>query len=300
MVELSYEIWDIFTTRKFSGNPLAVVHDADSLSGDQMQTIASEFNLSETIFLLSPESDAMTANARIFTPSREMPFAGHPTVGAGLALAKLHHRNGEFYLSLPAGSFRISVTDRGGHAFAMFDCPNMPDEIGQELSISNQYSRLAQALSIDPQTISLDCAQPRLCGSGGVNYIYVRADMVTVQNAMLDLAAYNALDLSDIIGIFLYAEGGIAEDTTWHGRMFAPDAGVLEDPATGSAVAGLPAHIFLSKQFDPGKYQWKIEQGFEMGRPSQIICETLFTDDGVTAVSIGGHGVPIMRGTLCV
>jgi len=302
MVEFPFQTWDIFTRKKFTGNPLAVVFDASGLSTDAMQTITAEFNLSETTFVLPPENSENTARVRIFTPEFEMPFAGHPTVGTAIAIGKSRNIEGVLKLELNAGIFPVNVqcgnekklNGEDTQDFACFTSPNTPVETGKAPSIK----ALAQAVGLEVEDIDQDAHHPRRCGSGGVDYIYLCANLDNVKRAKLDYGAFEALELGNIIGLYLYAKGGEEEGASYHARMFAPSAGVPEDPATGSAATAFPAQIALSEKFDDGEYKWIIEQGYEMGRPSQIMARVTIRDGIVQRVQIGGYGVPMMSGVL--
>ena len=148
---LSYHTLDVFTDRRFGGNPLAVVHDADALDTRQMQTIARELNLSETVFVLKPENPAHSAKVRIFTPGRELPFAGHPTVGTAILLAELRapfingERDAIIALEQAIGTVRVGVRLKAGQApFAEFDAPKLPEKSGTLPA----RDRLADALGL--------------------------------------------------------------------------------------------------------------------------------------------------------
>ncbi len=294
MTEYKFQTWDVFTQQKFAGNPLGVVFDAQGLSTGEMQTITREFNLSETTFILPPENPANTARVRIFTLGYEMPFAGHPTVGTAIAIAKARGLSGILKLELNAGLFAVDVEVSGETARAQFTNPNIPVEIGGVPTAD----ALATALGINVADIDMGDHRPRFCGSGGVNYVYVRASLEAVQRATLNASAYSVMGLSETVGVYLYAKGGVSDDASWHARMFAPDAGIPEDPATGSAAAGFPAQIAFSEILPDGTHSWLIEQGFEMERPSQILAEVDIRDSKIICVRIGGYAVPVMAGTL--
>ncbi|MEO1135943.1 MAG: PhzF family phenazine biosynthesis protein [Pseudomonadota bacterium] len=293
MTAYDFETLDVFTNRKFSGNQLAVINNAVGLTTEQMQTITREFNLAETSFVLPPEDPSNTARVRIFTPGYEMPFAGHPTVGTAIAIARARGLIGEVRLELNAGVFPVTVTlsDEGG--FAEFENPNLPSETGPPPSIEN----LAAALSLPVNALDAGVHQPRRAGAG-VDFVYARASLDDVRKAKVNSAAWAALGIDEVVGVYLYAAGGEAEDATWHVRMFAPGAGIWEDPATGSAAVGLPAQIIRSENIEDGVHRWVIEQGYEMGRPSRIIATVSINSGAVSSVRVGGDAVFMQKGQL--
>lgn len=295
MTAYDFETLDVFTDRKFAGNPLAVVMDARGLSAQQMQTITREFNLAESTFVLPPENPANTARVRIFTPGYEMPFAGHPTVGTAIAVARARGLKGEIRLELNTGVFPVTVDVSADGAFAEFKNPNLPQETGA----APASEKLAAALSLPAGAIETGAHKPRRCGAG-VDFLYVKTSLDQVKRAKVDSAAWGALGIEEVVGVYLYAEGGEAADAAYHVRMFAPDAGVFEDPATGSAAAGLPAQIVRSQSVPDGVHRWVIEQGFEMGRPSRIIASVEVDGGAVASVRIGGNAVFVQKGQIFV
>ncbi len=306
MSDYRFQTWDIFTKDKFAGNPLAIVFDHESknnLSTDKMQTIAAEFNLSETVFIQTPKDQACHGRLRIFTPEFELPFAGHPTVGASLAIAQSLRNKSlsieeKLMLELRAGLFAVETHHENNQAYAKFSNPNLPVFIHEALD----KDLLAKAVGLRADEIANGDHQPRRCGSGGVDYIYIHGEMDAVQRARLNSSAWEALDLNGAVGIYLYTKGGVHHNTDYHVRMFAPSAGVPEDPATGSAAAGFPAQIAIADQWHKIKgqkrHEWQIEQGFEMGRPSFINMEIDCREGEIDAVSIGGYGVQVSEGVL--
>ena len=291
MTAYAFETWDVFTDSVFAGNPLAIVMDGRGLSADDMLKITREFNLSETTFVLPPVDSGNTARVRIFTLGYEMPFAGHPTVGTAIAIARMRDLQGALALELQAGLFHVQVDRDGDKWRAEFLNPNLPKETGDPPSAE----RIEAALSLRAGAIDRGAHKPRRCGAG-VDYIYACASLEDVATASVNSAAFDGLGLDNIVGVLLYADGGVASDATYHARMFAPNAGILEDPATGSAAAALPGQIVLSEQLSDGEHHWVIEQGFEMGRPSRIHARVNTQGGAVTSVKIGGAAAPVQRG----
>ncbi len=293
MTRYDFETLDVFTNRKFTGNQLAVVMDARGFSTEDMLTITREFNYSETTFVLPPEDPKNTARVRIFTLGYEMPFAGHPTVGTAIAIARARKLSGELRLELNAGVFPVSVDLDRPAAFAEFRNPNLPAERGQAV----EAALIEAALSLPKGSVDRGAHRPRFVGAG-VNYLFAKAPLAAVRAAKLNSAAFEAVALDETVGVLLYAEGGEAPDATYHARMFAPNAGIPEDPATGSAAAALPGQIALSQELTDRTHRWVIEQGFEIGRPSRIHATVETRAGAVTSVRIGGEAVPVMSGQL--
>ena len=295
MRAFEFETYDVFTSEKFAGNQLAVILDGEGLSTEEMQTITREFNLSETTFVLPPEDSKNTARVRIFTLGYEMPFAGHPTVGTSVAIARARGLTGSLSLELNAGIFPIALDMSGDVPRAQFENPNLPKEIGNAPSADS----LEVAFSLKKGAIDRDGHKPRRIGAG-VEYIYTCASLDAVRAARLNSAAFDELKIDDTVGVYLYAKGGEATDATYHARMFAPNAGIPEDPATGSAAAGFPGQIALSEGIEDGDNHWVIEQGFEMGRPSRIHATVNGSGGAIKSVRIGGGAVHVQSGKIFV
>lgn len=293
-----FDTWDVFTDEKLAGNALAVVMDAEGLSSDQMLAITREFNLSETTFILPPADPDNTARVRIFTLGYEMPFAGHPTIGAAIAIAEARGLAGPLRLELQAGLFPVDVRLDGDRGWAEFQNPNLPRVTGE----APGPGAIARALSLPEGAIDGNDSgghAPRLVGAG-VDFLYARASLDHVRAAKLNQPAFDALGIEQAVGVYLYAEGGDGADASWHARMFAPHAGIPEDPATGSAAAAFPGQIVRGDPLADGEHRWLVEQGFEMGRPSRIHIRTEIRNGAVAAVWISGAAVRVQRGALFV
>jgi trans-2,3-dihydro-3-hydroxyanthranilate isomerase len=288
-----YETFDVFSDRKFAGNQLAVILDARGLSLGDMQTITREFNYAESTFVLPPEDPGSAARIRIFTQGYEMPFAGHPTVGTAIAIARERKLSGELRLELNAGVFPVTVDLNGPAPFAEFLNPNIPSERGP----APDAAAIEAALSLPQGSVDRGGHRPRLIGAP-TTFVFAKAPLDAVRKARLNSSAFEALRLQETVGALIYADGGEAKDATYHVRMFAPDAGVTEDPATGSAAASLPGQIALSREVADGTHRWVIEQGFEIGRPSRIVTTVEMSGGAVKSVRVGGNAVPVMKGQL--
>jgi trans-2,3-dihydro-3-hydroxyanthranilate isomerase len=298
-MRLEFVTVDVFTARRFCGNPLAVVFDGDRLSTAQMQSIAGEFNLSETTFVLPPNEAAHTAEVRIFTPRAELPFAGHPNLGTAFALA---NRGSVF--GRPIGD-RVVFEERAG-LVPLELLREGTTTVGARLTAPQPLSRgkdiaadvIAAACSIAVEDVETRHHPPCIASCG---IAFVIAELKTVQALQSaqprpeafsrDLAAAGAP------GIHLYARDG-ADGVDLRARMFAPVYGVPEDPATGSANLALAALLASLRPEPDLALEWRIAQGVEMGRPSLLDAAAEKRDGSVVATRIGGRCVAVMTGTI--
>ncbi len=293
---------DVFTERRFGGNPLAVVHDADALDGKQMQTIARELNLSETVFLLKPANAAHSAKARIFTPGRELPFAGHPTVGTAILLAELRaplangQRDAIIVLEQGIGTVRVGVRLRAGQVpFAEFDAPKLPEMTGTLAA----RDRLADALGLLPREIGFENHTALRVAAGNKFAFVPVTSLEAIARARINAALWpGTFPQSEIDGVYLYTRQCLHTGSAFHARMFAPQLGVPEDPATGSAAVGLAGVVNEFDGLPDGPHKRVIEQGHEMGRPSSIALTVIVEGGKLATVRIGGHAVRVVEGQL--
>lgn len=279
MSEVRFETWDVFTDTPFTGNPLAIVETDGSLTTAQMQTIAREFNLSETIFLLPPRDPAHTARARIFFPIGEIPFAGHPTIGAALFLAA---RDGLSHVVLEEEAGLVPVEIEGGRA--TFTAPVIPQQQGGPVSAQ----LCAEALGLSEDAIGPHAPQAH---AGGPAFVYVplRGRDALARARPTEPAWTALMEQCGVDSAWLY-------DPDLNARMFSPTAGIPEDPATGSASAILASQLLGNGALADGTTRHGIRQGEEMGRPSQIGFEVDVSDGQISAVRISGTAVPVSRG----
>lgn len=293
-----YAIYDVFTEEGLSGNPLAVVFDGVGLSDQRMQKIAGEFNLSETVFVLPPENPAHGASLRIFTPGRELPFAGHPTVGTAVALSERQHGDISFdsvtVLEEKVGPVRCAVKLTAGKpGFAEFDLPRA----SEPMDISLDVQKVADALCISAADIGFE--NHRLSGwNAGVAHIMVPiADLTVAARIRFDAQRWTATG-AGTTSLYAYCRGGVDHRASFHARMFAPDLGIAEDPATGAAVAAMSGAIRHFDDLAPGHHALTIEQGVEMGRPSLIHLHIEAGRTGIERARIGGAAVKIAEGRI--
>lgn len=299
MSELSFLILDVFSRRRYHGNPLAVVMGADALAPAQLQRVAQEFNLSETVFPVAATQDDCAMRLRIFTPRAELPFAGHPIVGAACALAELGlvPPGSQARLHLQTGVGAVPVTIRNG---ADGLCAELltaqPPQFGPSL---DDRQHLAAVLGL--AVTDLGNAEPARVAGCGLPFLLlalrgpeclagIEVDWGALPQLLRSCAAY---------GLYVYALGYEGELRC---RMFAPDIG--EDPATGSAAAALGARLAQDRidqgRAGPDGWRWTVAQGLEMGRPSRIEIGARVHEGAVAAISVGGHAVVTMSGSLHV
>ena len=297
---LDYHVLDVFTDKRFTGNPLAVVLGADALDTKTMQTVAREFNLPETVFLLEPQNRAHTARVRIFTPAAELPFAGHPTVGTAVLLAELRTQlsNGSgdalVVLEQPVGIVRVGVRLRQGAAsFAEFDSPKAPESVG----VVPPADRLAAALGLIPAEIGFENHKPTRYSAGNAFIFAPIASLDAIAKAGVASAHWNAATQGNV-GVFLYCRQTVHTTSSFHARMFAPHNGIAEDPATGSAAAAFAGVVHRFDALPDGSHKRIIEQGFEMGRPSLMELSMDIEGGKLGTVRIGGHAVRVAQGRI--
>ncbi len=292
---------DVFTDRPFSGNPLAVFPSAEGLSADAMQSIAREFNLSETTFVLPPRAAEADFRVRIFTPTQELPFAGHPTIGTALALAWIgsvptEEKTAAIVLQQEAGLVPVVLDIADGCPIqAEFAVPVVPVKQDQ----APDLSAVADALSLPPEDIltGADRLEVWLCGTSCL-CVPVRS-IEAVARARPDLNAWkDALSTLSVTGAYVFAYGGERSGSNVHARFFAPDLGIPEDPATGAAASAMGGYLGSRCPDEGGIHRWIIEQGMEMGRPSEIRLTVERKDGVVKAVRVGGRAVRISEGHL--
>ena len=297
VVQRRFETVDVFTAAAFGGNPLAVVLDAEGLRTGQMQSIAAEFNYSETTFVLPPREERHAAQVRIFTPRTEIGFAGHPTVGTAVVLARELEARGttpptELTLEEGAGPVLVRLLRSGRTVSgAEFQAPRAL-ESGPQVSLEEA----AACLSLSVGDLCPD-VPPRVQSVGLPFLVVAVASRAALRKAKPSVVAHErVLPPIGTDAVFAYARGDVAEAI--HARMFSPLDSIAEDPATGSAAAATLAFLAAQRPGQNAEISWRIEQGVDMGRPSLILGRTTKRDGVVTAVYVGGQAVAVMRGTL--
>jgi trans-2,3-dihydro-3-hydroxyanthranilate isomerase len=292
---------DVFTDRLFGGNQLAVFPDAEGLTSSQMQQIAQEFNLSETVFVFPPGDPAHTQKLRIFTPGRELPFAGHPTIGTAFVLAAIGRITGEqdpvrIVFEEGVGPVPVVVKFQNKQSvFAQLSAAKMPEFRNDVPSVQS----LAKVLTLDqdeiltgPETTrAVSCGVPFLC-------VPLR-DRKAMARIKINLDHYS----SQIAGSWapqVYVFTHDAENADFRVRMFAPNFGIQEDPATGGGAAAFAGYLAAREKAKDGSFKWSLEQGIEMGRPSYLAIEADKNNGAITACRVGGSAVMVSEGWLAL
>jgi trans-2,3-dihydro-3-hydroxyanthranilate isomerase len=289
---------DVFTQKKFAGNPLAVVLEPAGLETEAMQAIAREFNYPETVFVFPPADAKHRAAIRIFNPAAEMPFAGHPTVGTAVLLALLDGGSaGEFILEEKIGSvpcrFEPMTADTG---YVRFTAPSLPTAATGDLPGTTE---IAAALSLAPDDIGFPGAVPSRWASG------ITFSFVPLKD--LDAAARahpNPVSFEKVFGIggsakvYVFCKETTIAGRDFHVRMFAPGVGIPEDPATGSAAVGFAGLLTASGRYGDGEHNVRIEQGYEMKRESLVDLGLTISGGRLTSATVGGSAVIVTEGTI--
>jgi trans-2,3-dihydro-3-hydroxyanthranilate isomerase len=302
MTSRKYMLYDVFTKTPLAGNPLAVVLQGEGLDTASMQAIAREFNLSETVFVLPPENARHRARIRIFTPEYEMPFAGHPTVGAAVALAELSGEKaaGIFVLEENIGAVRCVVQTGEGTSYGEFDLAKLPER----LELSADVDAIGAALGLSPHEIGFENHRVSFW-SAGVPYVTIPvAGLKEAARIRLDNQAWAEIASGNsewaYASPYVYCRETVSHDSAFHVRMLVPGTPSYEDPATGSAAAAFAGAIMHFDGLREGTASYWLEQGLEMGRPSRIRLEMEVAHGRLAAARIGGHAVKVAEGTLYV
>lgn len=281
MTDIHYELCDVFTDRPFAGNALAVFLDADAVDAATMQALARETNLSESAFVLRPTSPAADAAVRIFTPTMELPFAGHPVLGTAFVLAARRLQ----------GIVRLE-TGRGVVPVRLAETPGRPafGWMTQPIPRIERYAdapALLSALRVQRSGLPVDLYD------NGPHYVYVELDQPEAVAALKpDLGRLAALGTT---AFSVFARAG----QSWKVRVFAPGEGIPEDPATGAAAGPLALHLARYGQISFGE-EIAIDQGIEIGRPSSLRARVHGDRERVQSVDVGGHAVIVGRGTFAL
>ena len=306
MPSLRFVQVDVFTETPFCGNPLAVILEGQGLTGEQMQAIAREMNLSETTFVL-PSTDATAqARVRIFTPQLELPFAGHPVVGTSYVLVTeglIPRRQGSFEigLELGIGVLPVEISCIDGVVMQV----TMTQRAPQFLAVlpTADVETLAEGLGLDTHDI-LGTGFPAQLVSTGLPQLMVPVrSLAAVQAITLELGHLHTIcQRYDTHSIYAFTRETVTPGADVHSRLFAPLAGVLEDPATGSASGALGAYLVHHRVVggDAPVVHLENEQGYELGRPSRIFIEVARGGSMISRVRVGGCVVKVIDGTVYV
>ena len=301
---MRYYTADIFTTRRFGGNQLAVIPDARGLTKEQMQTITREFNYSETTFILPPDDPKHTCRVRIFTPGSELPFAGHPTVGSAHVLAAIGEipltgDETRIVLEEGVGPVPVLIRSRNGKPeFCQFSVAKLP-EIGPPMP---SRAAVAAVLSLEEDDLLDGAWLPQVVSCGlPFAFVPVRNRAVVARSRIRMDAWEKHLAGTPGENVMIFAMDPEEPGHDIRARMYGPGpaVNVPEDPATGAACAALGGYL-AARAPQGGTLRWVVEQGYEMGRPSQIEIEADRSGNAITAVRVGGASVMVCAGEISV
>jgi trans-2,3-dihydro-3-hydroxyanthranilate isomerase len=295
---------DVFTDEPFGGNPVAVLPDAEGLTDEELQKVAREMNLSETVFVLPPTDPRAAAKVRIFTPKQEIPFAGHPILGTFFILGKLKRLTltepiTQLFYECNIGIFPIELRVHKGEILRVVMTQPKPEFLGK-VDLPDAPLEVAKALGMDKRAIA-DAKFPIEVVSTGLPVIIVPVRTLTAvrsivpnHTAITEFCARHGAN-----GIMVFTTVTVDEFSTVHTRMFASPIGILEDPATGSASGALGAYLVQNGVVEVAITTEIIaEQGYEMDRPSRIIIQVESDDDVIQEVKVGGEVVMVIEGTI--
>ena len=292
---------DVFTNQIFGGNPLAVFPQATGLNTQQMQKIAAEFNYSETVFVFPPETPNGDRKLRIFTPGTELPFAGHPTVGTAYLLAAIGEITAdtdEFTVIFEEGVGPVPVKIKTHNQFPIYT-ELTAAKLPEFQAASSAISDLALILGLDSQDLRNDHYSPQAV-SCGVPFLFV-----PVKNReILGKIQFNRDQWQAILAetwapaMYVFCCDPQQEESDLRSRMFAPAMGILEDPATGAAATALGGYLGIRESLREGTFHWRVEQGFEMGRPSLLDIIAEKKQGKITEIRVGGASVLVSSGTM--
>ncbi len=280
---------DVFTDQVFGGNPLAVFVDPGNLNEETHLDIAREMNLSETTFVYPPENPQADFKIRIFTPGKELPFAGHPTLGTAHILwetEKISSQRDSVILELRTGLIKVNRSQE--YLFMDQPLPDFGDTV-------NAVDPVAEALTLHPDEI--DSRFPLQIVSTGLPALYVPLrSLKALQSLELNFAVLREV-LGNVDMIYVFTGETRDPESTVHSRAFAPFIGIPEDPATGSAAGALGAYLVHHKFIENlDSSSIVIEQGFEMNRPSIIRVSVGQTDGKIKSIQVGGQAITVLEG----
>lgn len=292
---------DVFTSTPLQGNGLVVFPDAADLTGEEMQRIAREFNLSETTFVSNPTMPEANYKMRIFTPGLELPFAGHPSVGTAYTLAKEGKR---FPLTSPITRVKQEIgigilpieIQYDGTQIGRIDMTQGTPKVGRKVE---DVQKLADLLKVSVKDIEATGLSPQVSSTGLKLLMVPLSTLRAVTNLRPDLNGLVdfAKEMECDFGIYIFTRETINREADIHARFFAPDVGVSEDPGTGGAAGALGAYLAHAQSLPHENGEFVIEQGIEIGRPSIIHVSAQQGEDGLV-VKVGGYVVDVVEGQI--
>ena len=299
---MRYLHYDVFTDRKFEGNQLAVFHDGRGLSAEQMQAITKEMNFSECTFILPAETPGTDVRMRIFTPGRELPMAGHPTIGSTFALAELgviKPGSASFVFGLGVGPTKVELTWEGSRlSFAWMDQgrPDVKQPVTPRPDIIRSVGLDVSAVDATGLPIEeISCGNPFT-----IVPVKTRAVIDAADADVAGLRRIKSAFPSGHVGVLMFSAEAVDRDVTAYSRMFSPIPGVVEDPATGSAAGPLGCYLVRHGLVHRDQMRDMVNlQGVAMGRPSRLHMRITPDDNGgITRVQVGGKSVRVGEGTI--
>jgi trans-2,3-dihydro-3-hydroxyanthranilate isomerase len=309
-VRVSFVTCDVFTDRPFTGNPLLVVPDARGLTAAQMQAVAREINYSESTFVLPPKDPSHAYLQRTFVPVKEIPYAGHPTVGTAVVMAAL----GKVAAGAPDGvhpatievgfgPLALELLKKDGRINRVRMQQGRP-EWREPVTREDAKGQIAAALGV-PFDALHPSLPPQAVGTGNTFLMVPLTSVASVSSAIPDTRMLNHIEKDlGVLGLFFFALDESAGKTRVRARMFAPGAGVPEDPATGSAAGPVGVYLALHGAVPggvaAGRGQFTIDQGVEMGRPSELDVTVLLDNGFPSGVRVEGSAVLVMQGEIDV
>ena len=298
-MKFQYYICDVFTNRRFGGNQLAVLPDARGLTDLQMQQIAREFNFSESSFVF-PAEEGNTRKVRIYTPTTEVPFAGHPNIGTAFILASIgefeeFNETTKIVFEEKAGLVPITLNKIGDETiWCELEAPEK-FSIGSAVSIET----LASAISLPTSELVIDNHPPQVASVGLPFLIAELRDKSALERAKINIEGFEKIAAQGITpDIHIYTQSNDAFDI--RSRMFAHFDGIQEDPATGSANCALAGLLSHSSELKSASFEYQIAQGVEMGRPSLLTARTEKIDNVVISTWIGGSSILVSKGVIYI
>ncbi|MFP3918427.1 PhzF family phenazine biosynthesis protein [Lysinibacillus telephonicus] len=303
MKEYVYTLVDVFTNKRFGGNPLAVFENAEGLTTEMMQLIANELNLSETTFVFPPSVPNNTKKLRIFTPKLELPMAGHPTIGTAYVLAtkgivSTNDGSNEWVLEEGVGDIPVTVYKENNNIIKS----EMEQPIAEFGETFTDIDLISQLLSLEKEEIAQTL--PIISVSSGVPFLFIPIKSLAAMkkiNFRTDVWQEHFNTHPNRQHIFTFTTETVEEVSQVHSRMFAPAMGIAEDPATGGASGPLGAYLIkygvIPSNAD-GVYQIRSEQGFEMGRPSYIDITIHKSKNAIQKIKVGGPAIIIGTGKI--
>lgn len=295
-----YFLLDVFTNKRFGGNQLAIFPDADDITETQMALIARELQLSETVFVKGPTDRENNFSMRIFTPQMELPTAGHPTIGTSFFMVRyiyFDHEIDEIDLSIEQKVGNIAAKVRVDKGIPVFSSMYQP--LPEFIKTIDDRAGFAEMLSLEESALADTPVEVISCGVP-FTYIHVKT-LEKVKKVKFNVGVWEKLkEKHDISFIYVFTTEAEEPAHHLHGRMFAPDAGIMEDAATGAANGPLGCYCFKHNLLKKTDNSLSIisEQGYEMGRPSLIHIDITASEKDITEVKIGGESVPIGQGQI--